>query len=348
MPVEKPVDLRSDTVTQPTPAMKEAMMCAPLGDDVFGDDPSVLNLERRVADLFGKEAAVFVPSGTMANQISIRAHSEPGDEIICHRTSHIYQYEGGGPMALSGCSIMLLEGDRGMFSGRDVLSAIRPVNDHFPRAKLVVVENTQNRGGGAVWPLDKIADVAGAAREANLKMHLDGARIMNACVASGVAADAFARDFDSATICFSKGLGAPVGSAVAGTSAFIARARRFRKMFGGAMRQSGMLAAAADYALDHHVDRLADDHANAKRLAEGLAQIKGLTVVTPETNIVYFDIEGPQGIATKIATTAEQHNVRVIAISPNRLRAVTHLHITPNDIHRAIEGLGLAIEAVTH
>lgn len=340
MPAEKPVDLRSDTVTQPTPAMKDAMIRAPLGDDVFGDDPSVLQLERRVANLFGKEAAVFVPSGTMANQISIRAHTEPGDEIICHKTSHIYQYEGGAPMALSGCSMMLLDGDRGMFTGRDVLAAIRPSDHHFPQAKLVVVENTQNRGGGAVWPLDKIADVARAAREANLKMHLDGARIMNACVASGVTTEAFAREFDSVTICFSKGLGAPVGSAVAGSSAFIARARRFRKMFGGAMRQSGMLAAAAEYALDHHVERLADDHANAKRLAEGLAQIGGVTVVKPETNIVYFDIEGPEGIATKIATAAEQqYNVRVIAISPNRLRAVTHLHITANDINRAVTAL---------
>ena len=333
------IDLRSDTVTQPTAAMKEAMMHADLGDDVFGDDPSVIRLEQRVADLFGKQAAVFVPSGTMANQISIRAHTEPGQEIICHEDSHIYQYEAGAPFALAGCSIKLLGGARGMFTGADVGAAIRPDDQHFPRSRLVVVENTQNRGGGSVWPLDRIADVAQAAHDAGLKMHLDGARIMNACVATGISCRDFSQPFDSATICFSKGLGAPVGSAVAGSSEFVARARRFRKMYGGAMRQAGMLAAAAEYALDHQVERLAEDHTNAARLAEGLQTIDGFSIVPPETNIVYFDVAPPAPPAATLQIEAQQRGVRIIAVGPHRLRAVTHMHITATDVARAVDVL---------
>jgi threonine aldolase len=285
------IDLRSDTVTRPTPGMREAIAGAVVGDDVFGDDPTVTRLEARVAAMFGMEAALFVPSGTMANQVAIRAHTEPGDEIICHRMSHVYMYEGGAPFALSGCSVFLLEGERGMFTAEDVRRAVRPTDQHFPRSALVVVENTHNRGGGSVWSVDDVAAIASAARESGIRMHLDGARILNACAATGLRPGDYTRHFDSATICFSKGLGAPVGSAVAGSKAFIARGKRFRKMFGGAMRQSGILAAAAEYALDHHVDRLVEDHANAARLAEALAACSGVSVCRPETNIVYFDLE---------------------------------------------------------
>ncbi len=329
------IDLRSDTVTQPTDAMREAMMSAPLGDDIFSDDPTVNALQDRVADLFGMEAALFVPSGTMANQIAIRSHTEPGDEIICHHLSHIYLYEAGAPAAISGCSMRLLDGDRGMFTSDDVRAALRPVDQHFPISRLCVIENTQNRGGGSVWSESQIADVSRTARELGLKMHLDGARIMNACVASGTNVKDYAKHFDSATICFSKGLGAPVGSAVAGDMTFIDRARRFRKMFGGAMRQSGILAAAANHALDHHVDRLKVDHENAATLARRLSENPRIKVDPCETNIVYFDLEENAGTAPEMEAKLLRNNVRMLALGPQRLRAVTHLHITRDDIERA-------------
>ncbi|GJM26307.1 MAG: threonine aldolase [Phycisphaerae bacterium] len=329
------IDLRSDTVTQPTPAMREAMMSAPLGDDIFSDDPTVNALQDRVAAMFGMQAALFVPSGTMANQIAIRSHTEPGDEIICHHLSHIYLYEAGAPAAISGCSMRLLDGDRGMFTPDDVRAALRPVDQHFPISRLCVIENTQNRGGGSVWPVDQIASISEAARELGLKMHLDGARIMNACVASGTDVKDYARHFDSTTICFSKGLGAPVGSAVAGSSAFIYRARRFRKMFGGAMRQSGILAAAANHALDHHVKRLKEDHENAATLAKKLSDNPRIKVDPCETNIVYFDLEESAGTAPALEAKLLENNVRMLALGPQRLRAVMHLHITNDDIERA-------------
>ncbi|HNO79345.1 MAG TPA: low-specificity L-threonine aldolase [Phycisphaerae bacterium] len=329
------IDLRSDTVTQPTPAMKEAMMRAPLGDDIFSDDPTVNALQDRVADMFGMEAALFVPSGTMANQVAIRSHTEPGDEIICHPLSHIYLYEAGAPAALSGCSVRFVDGARGMFTSDDVRAALRPVDQHFPVSRLCVIENTQNRGGGSVWSESQIADVSQTARELGLKMHLDGARIMNACVASGTSPKDYAKHFDSATICFSKGLGAPVGSAVAGSKAFITRARRIRKMFGGAMRQSGILAAAANYALDHHVERLKEDHENAATLAKLLSENPRIKVDPCETNIVYFDLDKSAGTAPELEAKLLQNNVRMLALGPARLRAVTHLHVTNADIDRA-------------
>jgi threonine aldolase len=329
------IDLRSDTVTQPTSAMKEAMMSAPLGDDIFSDDPTVNALQERVAEMFGMEAALFVPSGTMANQIAIRSHTEPGDEIICHHLSHIYLYEAGAPAALSGCSLRLLDGDRGMFTPDDVRAVLRPVDQHFPVSRLCVIENTQNRGGGSVWPVERIAAISETARELGLKMHLDGARIMNACVASGTSPKEYARHFDSTTICFSKGLGAPVGSAVAGTKTFINRARRFRKMFGGAMRQSGILAAAANYALDHHVERLTEDHENAAMLAQRLSENPRIRVEDCETNIVYFDLQTSAGTAPQLEEKLRQDNVKMLALGPQRLRAVTHLHIKRDDIEQA-------------
>ena len=261
------IDLRSDTVTKPTQPMREAMARAEVGDDVLGDDPTVIALERATAELLGKEAAVYMPSGTMTNQVAIRTHTEPGDEIYLAEYAHSYFYEGGGPAALSGVTCRLLPGDRGRFSADALRSVLRPRNVHFAYGKLVCVENTHNRGGGSVWPIDQIAAVADAARSADLKMHMDGARLWNASVASGVSEASYAEHFDTISVCFSKGLGAPVGSALAGGEATIARARRFRKLFGGGMRQVGIIAAGALYALEHHRDRLADDHANARGLA---------------------------------------------------------------------------------
>ena len=333
------IDLRSDTVTQPTAGMRQAMVEAPLGDDVFGDDPSVNALQERVAQMFGKEAALFVPSGTMANQVAVRAHTEPGQEIICHRMSHVYNYEGGAPAALAGCSLALLEGDRGTFSAADVRQAVRPADQHFPVSSLVVIENTHNRGGGSVWSIEDIADIGKTARQLGLKTHLDGARILNACAVTGLLPADYAAHFDSVTICFSKGLGAPIGSAVAGSAAFIARARRFRKMYGGAMRQAGVLAAAADYALEHHVERLAIDHNNARRLADGLCGCAGITVTTPETNIVYFDVAPSRGTATEVADGARQRGVWMLAVAPQRLRALTHLDVSSAQTDEAIRRL---------
>lgn len=332
------VDLRSDTVTRPTPAMLEAMMRAPLGDDVLGDDPTVNLLCERVADLFGKESAIFVPSGTMANQCALRALTEPGDEIICHPLSHIYLYEGGAPAALSGCSIAFADGARGIFTPETMLDAVRPVDDHDPVTKVVCVENTQNRGGGSVWPIERVVAVSRAARDRGLKMHLDGARIMNAVVASGVSAREYGAHFDTVTICFSKGLGAPVGSALAGDTATIRRAKRFRKMFGGAMRQSGVLAAAAIHALDRHVGRLAEDHANARRLAEALTGMPGIRVDPDavQTNIVYFDVPGD---AAAFCGRLAGEGVLMLALGRRTVRAVTHLDVNLGKIERVIRSI---------
>jgi len=330
------IDLRSDTVTRPTPAMRRAIAEAPVGDDVLGDDPTVAALERRVAETLGKEAAVFMPSGTMSNQVAIRAHTEPGDEILVEATAHCYFYESGGPAALAGVMCRLLAGTRGLFTAADVRAALRPRNLHFPPTKLVCVENTHNRGGGAVWPLAQTAEVADAARQAALALHLDGARLWNASVATGVPEREYARHFDSVSVCFSKGLGAPVGSALAGTAAFIARARRFRKMFGGGMRQAGLLAAAALYALEHHRDRLAEDHAHARRLAEGLAALPGIVLdpATVETNLVLFRVTAMP--APDLAARLQEAGVHVLASGPDTIRAVMHLDVSETQAEEAV------------
>ena len=329
------IDLRSDTITQPTDGMRQAMAKAQVGDDVFGDDPTVNALQDRVADIFNKQAALFVPSGTMANQISIRAHTQPGDEIICHRNSHVYIYEAGAPAAISGCSMALLDGERGIFNAEDVCQARRADDQHFPRSSLVVVENTNNRGGGSIWPLHHIAAIQHTAAELDLRMHLDGARIMNACVATGTSPAQYAQHFDSLSLCFSKGLGAPVGSAIAGSRQFIAKAHRIRKMLGGAMRQAGILAAAANYALEHNIARLADDHRNAAMLAQLLRSCPQLSVIEPETNLLYFDVDPDWGTAEKLQTAVQNEGLLFLAVGKQRIRAVTHLHITENDVDRA-------------
>ena len=346
MPAPATIDLRSDTVTRPTAAMREAMMAAPLGDDVLGDEPTVQVLEAKIAAILGKDAALYVPSGTMANQLAIRTVCEPGDEIVAHKDSHIIHYETGGPAALAGCMIAPLDGPGGLFEPAQVHAAIKPKDQHAPFSKMLVLENTHNRGGGTVWPLAQFAACAAAGRERGLHVHIDGARLMNACVASGHAPRDFAQHADSASICFSKGLGAPVGSALVGGAAFIARARRFRKMFGGAMRQSGLLAAACIHALDHHVARLADDHANAKRLARAVAAIPGLSLEgTPEsipTNMVFFTLDARLGGAQEFCARLARHGVAAIGMGANRVRLVTHLDVGAADIDRAAEAIARA------
>ena len=336
-----PVDLRSDTVTRPTAAMRQAMVEAEVGDDVLGDDPTVIRLQERVAELMGKEAAIFVPSGSMANQTAIKAQTQPGDEIIAHQDSHIYHYEAGAPAGLSGCSLRLLPGEHGLFTAAAARTAVRPGDSHFPRSALIVVENTHNRGGGTCWTLEGIAAIRGVAQEHGLKMHLDGARLMNACVAKGHQPADYAQHFDTVSTCFSKGLGAPVGSAVAGTRETIKRVHRFRKMFGGGMRQSGILAAAAIYALDHHVQRLAEDHAHARRLAEGMEELPGVTVdmAAVETNIVYFDVRESVLTGKELCDRLREQGVWMMAVAPQRIRAVTHLDVNREGIDRALRVL---------
>jgi threonine aldolase len=331
------IDLRSDTVTRPTPGMRQAMAKAEVGDDVFGDDPTVQRLEQETAGLLGKEAAVFMPSGTMSNQVAIRAHTEPGDEILLDGNAHIYFYEAGAPAALSGVMCRCLPGVRGVFDVPDILAALRPPNVHYAPSRLVCVENTHNLGGGRIWPLDRLIAVTSCAREHRLKLHLDGARLWNASAATGVTVAEYARPFDSVSVCFSKGLGAPVGSALAGSRALAERARRFRKQFGGGLRQAGVLAAAALYALTHHRDRLIEDHANARRLAEGLALLPGL-IVQPhdvETNMVFLQVTSLP--APELERRLASKGVSVIARGPDSIRAVTHLDVSPADIQAAID-----------
>jgi threonine aldolase len=341
---DTPIDLRSDTVTRPTAAMRAAIAQAEVGDDVLGDDPTVIRLQETIASILGKEAACFVPTGTMANQCAIRAQTEPGDEVIAHEDSHIIHYETGSPAALSGVMIRPLRGERGLFEAADVEAAIRAESIHAPRSRLLIVENTHNRGGGAVWPLDRCEAVARAARERGLRTHMDGARIWNACAATGLDPARYARHFDTVSCCFSKGLGAPAGSAVAGDAATIARVHRFRKMFGGTMRQSGVLAAAALHALSHHRARLVDDHSNASRLAARLAEVDGLTVEPVETNIVFVTIDRAVGVDAA-GLCARLRGVGVLALpnAPLRVRMVTHLDVNAAMIDRAA---GLVAEAI--
>jgi len=332
-----PVDLRSDTVTQPTPAMRRAIAQAEVGDDVFGDDPTVLRLEARVAGILGKEAALFVPSGTMANQLAVRVHTQPGDEILVEAQAHLYYYEAGAPAALSGVMCRCLPGQRGVFTAADIEAALRPADVHFPPTRLVCVENTHNRGGGKVWPLERLREVVACARRHGLALHLDGARLWNASVASGVPERDYAALFDTVSVCFSKGLGAPVGSALAGPRDLIERARRFRKMFGGGMRQAGILAAGALFALEHHRERLAEDHARARRLAEVLSELPGAAIdpASVETNLVYFRVtRQPAGEAVAALETG---GVRLLASGPDTLRAVPNLNVSTADFARALE-----------
>jgi len=332
------VDFRSDTVTRPVPEMREAMSRAPLGDDVFGDDPSVNLLQERAAELLGKEAALFVPSGTMANQVALRSHTEPGDEIIVEASSHIVLYEGGGFAALSGLSARCVAGELGVMSLADVRAAVRPPGglSHYPNSSLLCVENTANRAGGTVVPASHCTALGELAREEGLAVHLDGARMFNATVVQGIPAAELAAPFDSISFCLSKGLGCPVGSLLVGSRTFIDRAHRFRKMFGGGMRQAGVLAAAGLFALDHHIDRLAEDHRRARHMGEALAAMPGFSVDldTVATNMVYADVAG--GAAAELVDYLGARGVLITAVSAESVRLVTHLDVDDAGVERTL------------
>jgi threonine aldolase len=330
------IDLRSDTVTKPTGAMRKAIAAAEVGDDVLGDDPTIAALEARTAEMLGMEAAVYMPSGTMTNQVGIRCHTEPGDEILLPDNAHVFWYEAGAPGGISGVMTRMLPSERGIFTAQAVEAAMRPRNVHFAHQKLVCVENTSNRGGGSIWPIDRVAEVSAVARHAGLKMHLDGARLWNAAVASGVPESEYAKHFDSVSVCFSKGLGAPVGSALAGSAELIQRARKFRKMLGGGMRQAGIIAAGALYAVENHRERLAEDHAHARRLAEGIADLPGveLDLEGVETNIVLFGVSSMP--APELAGRLAERDVHVLATAPDAIRTVTNLMVTGRQIEQAV------------
>lgn len=340
------IDLRSDTVTKPTAGMTAAMFAAPVGDDVYGEDPTVNALEEAVAGRLGKEAAVFVPSGTMANQIAVRLHCRPGEELITEETSHVVLWEGGGPAALSGVTVRTLPGDFGKLSLQQLEALHRPDDIHTPPSKLLWLENTHNRGGGTCYAIDSVRAISQWAREEGMARHLDGARLWNAVVATGVPAAVWAAEFDTVSVCFSKGLGAPVGSTLAGSKEQITLARRYRKLFGGGMRQAGVLAAACLYAMEHHVQRLAEDHAHAKLIADAVRSVPGFTLVPPvvETNLVWFEVDrarhgSPQAVTRKL----REKGVLMSALGETTVRAVTHLDVSRADCERAadvVRGLG--------
>jgi len=333
----KIIDLRSDTVTRPTAAMRAAMAAAEVGDDVYGEDPTVNRLQETAARLLGMEAALFVPSGTMANQIAVRVHTRHGDTLLAGEAAHVLRYESGAAAALSGVQVRTL-GSGGLFDAPDVRAALTPPDHHNSPVAAVALEQTHNTAGGVVWPLEQLDRVLAAARDASLRTHLDGARLFNAVVASGVPAERWARGFDTVSFCFSKGLGAPVGSILCGSAALIDRAHRFRKMFGGGMRQAGILAAAALHALEHHIERLADDHANANRLAAGLRELGARVTAEPQTNIVLFAVDD----AAHLHAACAQRGVLFNPIRSGVFRAVTHLDISADDIEVALQRIAAA------
>lgn len=322
------IDYRSDTVTKPSAGMLEAMRNAKVGDDVFGEDPSINELEAICASMFGMEAALFCPSGTMTNQIAIKCHTQPGDEVICEESSHVYQYEGGGIAFNSGASVKLLHGDRGRITAEQVLAAINPDDPHRANTSLVSLENTSNRGGGSCYDFEEIKKIRDVCREKGLFFHMDGARLWNALVAKNETAAQYGEVFDSISVCLSKSLGCPVGSLLLGKKSFIKKARRVRKVFGGGMRQAGFLAAAGIYALNNNIKRLAEDHSHAKRMSETIAKKDFVAFVLPvETNILIFELKDTI-TAPDLVSRLKQHNILGYAIAPNRVRLVVHLDIT--------------------
>jgi threonine aldolase len=337
--MKHPIDLRSDTVTRPTPAMRKAMAEAEVGDDVFGEDPTVNTLQEKVANLLGKEAALFVPSGTMANQLSIKSHTQPGDEVIIEASSHPYNFEGGAGAALSGVQFQCLKGVRGILEASQIEEAVRPTDHHFAVTRLVCLENTHNRGGGSIYPLEKMAEIYRLAKSKGLLVHLDGARLWNASLVTGIKPNEYAQWADSVSVCLSKGLGAPIGSLVAGSKPFIERVHRFRKMFGGGMRQVGIIAAAGIYALDHHLERLKEDHQNAKRLGVGLKEFKGVSIDPRhvETNIVIFDVANTRMTANQMAEAMKKEGVLIHAFGKTQIRLVTHLDVSAEDIEKTLK-----------
>jgi threonine aldolase len=342
------VDLFSDTVTRPTEPMRRFMCAAEVGDEQQREDPTVNQLQEMVADLLGKEAALFLPSGTMCNQVAFAVHCRAGDEILLQELAHPLLYEVGGPAALTGAILRALSGARGQFTGQQVRAAIRPPAYYMPRTRVVSVEQTSNVSGGLCWSLDRIHEVCEAAHSGGLVTHMDGARLFNAVVATGTSARQFAAPFDSVWIDLSKGLGAPVGAVLAGSGEFIEEAWRYKQRFGGAMRQAGIIAAAGVYALRHHVDRLAEDHQRARLLGEGLAELPGISLDPNhvETNIVIFDVAGTGLSGEEFADrTVTGYGVRFSVLGPNTVRAVTHLDIPADGISRALEAARAALRA---
>lgn len=336
------VNLYSDTQTRPSPAMKEAMMRAEVGDEQHGDDPTVHALCDRMTALLGKQAAVFLPSGTMCNQIAIRTHCQAGDEVIAHETAHIIQNEAGGAGALTGALVLGLKGERGQFDAETVTEALREKRRNIPTQRLVAVEQTANTGGGSVWPLDKLNTVMETAHRHGLSTHMDGARLMNAVVATGVAAKDMVAGCDSVWVDFTKGLGAPLGAVLCGSEEFIDGAWRWKQRLGGSLRQAGVCAAACIYALDHNIERLADDHANAKELAWGLAQIPGIRVEEPETNLVFFDVSATGLSADELAAKVRRDGITLSVTDRYRVRACTHLDVDRPGIKSALTAITAA------
>ena len=347
MPARPPIDLRSDTVTRPTPAMREAMARADVGDDQYGEDPSINQLQDRVAAMLGHEAALWFPTGTMADQVAIRTLTRPGDEVLAAREAHILWHEAGGTSATSGVQVVEIGAGGGRFTVDDLLAARKPVAAMYPAATLVSVENTHNRAGGVVTGVEEGSALAGAARAQGMSTFLDGARLWNAAIALGVPAAALARPFDVVAVSFSKGLGAPGGSMLAGARAFVTAATRYRRMAGGAMRQVGIFAAAADYALDHHLERLADDHANARLLADRLAASPAVLLdpLAVQTNIVVFRLAEGAPDAPTVVAAAREAGVLIVAFSARTIRAVTHLDVTRDQVAEAAERIVAAAES---
>lgn len=335
----KPIDLRSDTVTKPSSEMRKAIAEAEVGDDVFRDDPTVLRLEEKVAELFDKEASLFVPSGTMGNQVALKTMSEPGWEILCERDCHIVNYETAGPAIHSSLLVNMIDTEYGVMTAGQIESSIREADIHSPITKIVSIENTHNRHGGTIYPLDEILRIREIADRYGLLMHLDGARIWNAHVATGISFAKWAAPFDSVLVCFSKGLGAPVGSMILGTRDFIEKALRTRKLFGGGMRQAGILAAAGLYAIENNIERLIEDHENAKLLAQGLSRVDGFEIDLSrvQTNIVIVEIAQTGKTPAEIVETLKEHGVLAVPFGRTRLRFVTHLDVTRADCQRAVE-----------
>ena len=333
------VNLYSDTQTKPSLAMKQAMMEAEVGDEQHGADPTVWALCDRMAALLGKEAAMFLPSGTMCNEIAILTQCRAGDEILAHHTAHIATAEGGAPWALAGVQVSPLDGDRGVFSAGALAAAIRPLSRYSPTQRMIEVEQTANLGGGAIWPLATLKEVAAVAHAHGMVTHMDGARLMNAVVAAGVPAAEMAAGYDTVWLDFTKGLGAPLGAVLAGSAEFIDAAWRWKQRLGGSLRQGGICAAACLYALDHNVDRLADDHRNARVLARSLAQVEGLSVELPETNLVFFDTRSTGLTAQELATRVRPAGVLISVMGQYRARACTHLDVTTPQVMEAASAI---------
>ncbi len=333
------IDLRSDTVTKPSAAMRQAMANAEVGDDVFGEDPTVLALQKKVATLLGKEKALYVPSGVMSNQLAIKAQTDPGDEIICEQDAHIFNYETAAPSLISSVQVKTIPGVRGVLHAEQLAAALRPKVYYMPRSRMICLENTHNRAGGTVYPLDEIKKIASFARSHEMTMHLDGARLWNASAATGIHPKEYAKYFDSVSVCFSKGLGAPVGSAVVGSAAVIERAHKWRKVFGGGMRQAGVIAAGALYALDHNIERLKEDHEKAKYFAEKISVLSKLSIdmETVQTNIVIINTERTRKQPDEIIALLKSKGLLVTLGSYNSIRAVMHLDVSMEHVQQAVK-----------